>query len=418
MTLSEFEINSYHYFLDLSRKLQTMTDYKAFYELILAAVIEGTQYKNTWLFIVDPASENEAFMISSNAVDEKLALSENMRLDLTSDPMLIEIMQGLAPVVVEDARTDPRTNKEIVKNLGNVSIVNFPIMLTGEVIGVLGMGSFLDEGVILPSEEELEFVTLLSSHIAPVMLRILEKESRDRYEKNLNNASNVKNQFLSSMSHELRTPLNAILGFAQLIQMDDTSKEKRGVYTQEIIKAGTHLLSLITEVLDLGKIQSNQIWIDMDTVDLNELIEFSLMRFNNEIKQKNTKVYNNLNQIEDIFIHANTIKLQHVICNILSNAVKYNNSGGSITLSVENDGASNIKLYIKDTGVGISEKLQSDIFIPFENASQENFVEGGGISLPLSRQLVKLMGGDMGLTSKEGEGSVFWISLRGYTVPV
>ena len=201
MTLSEFEINSYHYFLDLSRKLQTMTDYKAFYELILAAVIEGTQYKNTWLFIVDPASENEAFMISSNAVDEKLALSENMRLDLTSDPMLIEIMQGLAPVVVEDARTDPRTNKEIVKNLGNVSIVNFPIMLTGEVIGVLGMGSFLEEGVILPSEEELEFVTLLSSHIAPVMLRILEKESRDRYEKNLNNASNVKNQFLSSMSH-------------------------------------------------------------------------------------------------------------------------------------------------------------------------------------------------------------------------
>ena len=200
--------------------------------------------------------------------------------------------------------------------------------------------------------------------------------------------------------------------------MDDTSKEKRGVYTQEIIKAGTHLLSLITEVLDLGKIQSNQIWIDMDTVDLNELIEFSLMRFNNEIKQKNIKVYNNLNQIEDIFIHANTIKLQHVICNILSNAVKYNNSGGSITLSVENDGASNIKLYIKDTGVGISEKLQSDIFIPFENASQENFVEGGGISLPLSRQLVKLMGGDMGLTSKEGEGSVFWISLRGYTVPV
>lgn len=408
------EIDSYKFFIDFSRKLQTTKNYAELYNLILEAVLAGTQYKNTWLFIIDENAESEAFMISEAGDSEELASSKYMRLDMTSDPMLVEIVESRKPVIVEDGRTDPRTNKDIVKQLGIVSIINFPIIMTDELIGVLGMGSFNDEGVIVPTEKEIEFVTMLSIQIAPVIVRILEKEARDLYEKNLLEASEVKNQFLSCMSHELRTPLNAIMGFAQLLQMGGQSKENQENFTNEILDAGTYLLNMVTELLDLGQIQQGQLWIDMDTVSVNELISECLQQHDEDLKQKELKIDNELNKSETFMIYANKERMKNVLNTLLCNAISCNENGGSIKISASVNEISNIKINIKDSGSGIPENMKGNIFIPFEQASKEGFTSKTSISLALAKQLVNLMGGDMEFKSIEGEGSNFWIILRGF----
>lgn len=414
MTAVKTKISSYKFFLDLTQKLQTTKNYSELYNLILDAVLTGTRYKGAWLFIIDQETETEAFMVSGAGGNDKLASSTYMRLDMTSDPMLKEILEGHKPVIVEDGRTDPRTNKDIVKQMGIISIINFPIMITGELIGCLGMGTFDGHGVISPSEEELEFVTMLSLHIAPVIVRILEKEARDIYEQNLRAASNVKNQFLSSMSHEFRTPLNAILGFAQLLQIENDSAENRKSNVNEIIHAGNHLLNLVDELLDLDKAQQGQLWIDTDTVNVNILISSCLQELENTFKVKNLNITNNLSNTDTFYIYANTARMHRVVNTLLSNAEKYNKNKGLIAVSVNVHDASHIKITIEDSGVGIMKEMQSKIFTPFANIQQEHFTSTEGISLSLSKQVVKLMGGDIGFESEPDKGTVFWLILRGF----
>lgn len=414
MTTIKSKINSYEFFLDLAQKLQTTKNYSELYNLVLNSILEGTRYKGAWLFIIDQETESEAFMVSGTGGNEELASSAFMRLDMTSDPMLKEILEGHKPVIVEDGRTDPRTNKEIVKQMGIISIINFPIMITGELIGCLGMGTFEGHGVISPSEEELEFVTMLSLHIAPVIVRILEKEARDIYEQNLKAASDVKNQFLSSMSHEFRTPLNAILGFAQILQIHDDSAENRKNNVNEILHAGNHLLNLVDELLDLDKVQQGQLWVDTEVININVLISSCLQELENQFKDKNLNIKNNLSKTDTYYLYANTARMQRVINTLLQNAEKYNKNEGEITVSANVHDDSHIKITIEDSGVGISKEIQSKIFTPFANIQQEHFTSTEGISLSLSKQVVKLMGGDIGFESEPGKGTVFWVILRGF----
>ncbi|WP_218048959.1 PAS domain-containing hybrid sensor histidine kinase/response regulator [Curvivirga aplysinae] len=227
------------------------------------------------------------------------------------------------------------------------------------------------------------------------------------------NANDAKTRFLSNMSHELRTPLNSILGHAQLLLNSKrhqlAERQQRQVST--ILSSGNHLLSLIDEVLDMARVESDKDVLSEEVVNMREVLqavwEQSLIlptqldkdvRFDLELGNK------------DFFVYADMRRLKQVFLNLLSNAVKYNKDGGQVKLSCEFPEVDLCRVTVSDTGYGIAEDKLSDVFSPFKRLGAElTQVEGTGIGLYLTKMLVENMGGGIGLNSVEGEGSKFWV---------
>ena len=231
--------------------------------------------------------------------------------------------------------------------------------------------------------------------------------------KNAVAASNAKSAFLSHMSHELRTPLNAILGFAQILEMDGeehlTTQQLHNV--RDILDAGDHLLGLITDVLDLAKIEKGKIDLVNEEISLNGVITSCLSLIGQSAQARNIEIINQTDNNKFI-VHTDHRRLKQVLLNLLSNAVKYNCDNGRITLSCEPAGKQRIRLCIHDTGPGLDQEQIKRLFIPFERLHKSLHVEGVGIGLAITKQLVELMGGAIGVDSKLGEGSKFWLELN------
>ena len=227
-------------------------------------------------------------------------------------------------------------------------------------------------------------------------------------------AANVaKSKFLSSMSHELRTPLNAILGFGQLLDTDRkpelAPKQKEAV--GHILGSGKHLLGLINDVLDLAKVESGDIGLSLERVNPTEVIDACITMTVAMGSAKNITVENRCAE-QLPWIHADHMRFKQVLLNFLSNAVKYNIEGGQVILTCEQVGGSRVRFSITDTGPGLSEPQQRELFQPFNRLGMETSnVEGTGIGLVITRELVSLMNGELGLESECGKGSTFWFEL-------
>jgi PAS domain S-box-containing protein len=229
-------------------------------------------------------------------------------------------------------------------------------------------------------------------------------------------ANLAKSDFLSRMSHELRTPLNAILGFGQLLEMDHLNGEqKEGV--QHILKAGRHLLDLINEVLDIARIESGRLPISLEPVRMDEAVAeaFQLIA---PLAAERTVTVQNPPDCDD-HVLADRQRLKQVLLNLLSNAVKYNREGGTVTLSYQKAEGGWLRVAIEDTGGGIDPADLHRLFTPFERlGAEQTGVEGTGIGLALSKRLVDLMGGQIGVESQLGVGSTFWVQLPLVESPV
>lgn len=225
------------------------------------------------------------------------------------------------------------------------------------------------------------------------------------------NASRAKSEFLSRMSHELRTPMNAILGFSQLLQMDDLTPAQLE-HTNEIHKAGGHLLDLINELLDLSRIESGQLATDLEILDLFSVLDAALKIIQPIINQQQLSLFNTCSK--DITVFADKIRLKQILVNLLSNAAKYNRYQGRITIKCTSQPEQRVRLSITDTGLGIEQHKLVDLFKPFERLGAEfSAVDGTGIGLALSKQLADLMDAGLGVDSAPGQGSTFWIDLPG-----
>ena len=229
-------------------------------------------------------------------------------------------------------------------------------------------------------------------------------------------ASLAKSEFLSSMSHELRTPMNAILGFSQLLEIDDseplTLSQRECV--QEIIKAGNHLLVLINEVLDLAKIESGKLSFSIEPVEVSSVIKEILSLSVPLAAKRNIRIVKeDKDCCKGLFVKADRVRLKQVLLNLLSNAVKYNTEKGKIFVDCKK--LNNvIRFTIKDTGKGIKSSELDSIFEPFHRIVDDVNIEGTGIGLTVSKQLVELMGGTIHVESKQGVGSVFWIDIPSF----
>ena len=224
-------------------------------------------------------------------------------------------------------------------------------------------------------------------------------------------ANRAKSDFISSMSHELRTPMNAILGFAQLLQMDNKLSESNKDNTHEILKAGNHLLGLINQVLDLSKIESEQLQVSIEPVEIYPLIIDCLTLLKPVADQRHISLGCNQDEMENLFVSADHLRLKQIIINLISNAIKYNRPSGTVTLFADIKG-SKLKLSVQDTGMGIPLDRQDELFQPFNRLGAENMdINGTGIGLVISKKLIEKMDGEIGLESKQGIGSIFWISI-------
>jgi K+-sensing histidine kinase KdpD len=218
------------------------------------------------------------------------------------------------------------------------------------------------------------------------------------------------------MSHELRTPMNAILGFGQLLQYDDSLAAEHKDSVGEIIKAGEHLLDLINEVLDLSKIESGQIDLLIEPVELCSVVEECLSLIDIMAEKRNIQISHS--GLTGVALRADRTRLKQALLNLLSNAVKYNREGGDVHLEIKAHGADRLRILVIDTGRGIAAERLNEIFQPFNRLDAESSgIEGTGIGLTITRRIVEMIGGSIGVESEAGVGSTFWIELPLESLP-
>ena len=227
-----------------------------------------------------------------------------------------------------------------------------------------------------------------------------------------------KSDFLSSMSHELRTPLNAILGFAQLIESDSpgpTPNQKRSL--DQILNAGWYLLELINEILDLAQIESGKTSLSMEPVSLVEVMNECRAMVESQVDKRGIHLIFSPLEL-DHFVEADRTRMKQILINLLSNAIKYNKPGGVVTLASTLVAPESIRISIRDTGSGLTPEQLAQLFQPFNRLGKElSQEEGTGIGLVVTKRLVELMGGTIGVGSDVGVGSVFWIDFKLTTAP-
>ena len=224
-------------------------------------------------------------------------------------------------------------------------------------------------------------------------------------------ASVAKSRFISSMTHELRTPLNAIQGFAQLMRMQQTSAQgSEPEYVDEILTASSHLNQVIGDILEWSSAQAEMPVIELNPVSVCETMRTCAELVRVEVDRAQLKLNLDL-PAEDFNVLADQRRLRQIIINLVSNAIKYNSPDGQITMTYQVAGQ-HVRIIVEDTGMGIDENLQKQLFQPFQRLGRENTaILGTGLGLSLCREFATLMGGRMGVSSHPGIGSSFWIEL-------
>ncbi len=227
-------------------------------------------------------------------------------------------------------------------------------------------------------------------------------------------ANQAKTQFLSSMSHELRTPLNAIMGYGQLINMLDSTStvEQCREFNAQIMKASSHLLDLVNQMLDLATIEKGLLNLQLEPVLIAPIVKASIAQV--EAAFPKAHKIRIIHQVSDqrLAMLADPVRLRQIVLNLLSNAVKYNIDGGTVTICTDLVSNDLVQLRIIDTGRGIDARDFDKLFESFERLSHQNSpVEGSGIGLSVTKQLVEAMQGTIGFESKVGQGSSFWVEL-------
>jgi NO-binding membrane sensor protein with MHYT domain/CheY-like chemotaxis protein/nitrogen-specific signal transduction histidine kinase len=227
-------------------------------------------------------------------------------------------------------------------------------------------------------------------------------------------ANQAKTQFLTHISHELRTPMNAILGFTELINRDSMNPLPNYQKQQlnQITSSGKHLLKLINEMLDLSTVESGNIKLSIESVEIVLLVEEVIIMCNSHATQNGIIIEHKKTLPDRVFVNADVSRLKQVILNLVSNAIKYNKPNGKVLISYIKQGSSKIRFGIKDSGYGIPDEQKDKVFKPFERLHPDiKNIEGTGIGLTISKQLIELMAGTINFESVTNEGSYFFIDL-------
>lgn len=229
-------------------------------------------------------------------------------------------------------------------------------------------------------------------------------------------ANKAKSTFLNNMSHDIRTPLNAVIGFASLIKNNADNSEKLRDYSDKIISSGNNLLGMLNDILDMSKIDSGKTTINMDRFNIYDLTDELKTLIHHEITLKRHTFKTELTGIKHSAFYGDKPHISQIITNLLTNAVKYTDNGGEISLKIEETNItsnhSTLRFSVSDNGIGISESCMKKIFEPFERGITTNEIRGTGLGMTIAKNLVELMGGTITAQSKLGYGSTFTVELK------
>jgi len=318
------------------------------------------------------------------------------------------------PVQILDVQTEPDYNVAAMRKAGAHTILGVPLLREGIPIGVL----VLMRRMVRPfTDKQIELVETFADQavIAIENVRLFD-EIQDK-NRQLQLASEHKSQFVSSMSHELRTPLNAIIGLTDMLVTNAArfGTEKAQEPLQRVNRAGTHLLGLINQVLDLSKIEAGKLELNPQTVQLAPLINEVIGTAGQLAEQnKNRLVVDAQENLGALTVDP--MRLRQILLNLLSNACKFTKEG-EVRLRARKvaNGRDWIELAIADTGIGMTHEQQAKLFEEFSQADATTAQKfgGTGLGLAITRKLARMMGGDVTVTSEPGKGSVFTVRLPG-----
>ena len=227
-------------------------------------------------------------------------------------------------------------------------------------------------------------------------------------------SSRAKSVFLASMSHELRTPLSAILGYAEVLHSAETKRldEEQMRSVGHIWNAGQYLLGLVTQVLEMGRIEAGELKVNMEPVGVEQIVAPCLPMIALEAHKRGIALVDECAARAGRVVWADRILLKQVLLNLLSNAVTFNRDGGTVTISCQPIGADYLRIAITDTGAGIASGVKGELFEPFARLGAETgTIRGAGLGLVIAKRLTERMRGRIGCESSVGRGSTFWIEL-------
>ena len=310
-------------------------------------------------------------------------------------------------IIFEDLRSETRFSvNQWLRDADCASGVAVPISIGEKPFGSLSVFTTTQRSF---TENDTHFLQSVANIVAAAVQRQRTEAGIQRALEQAEMANRAKSAFLSRMSHELRTPLNAILGFTQLLRLEEPTPSQLESLGH-VNRAGHHLLSLINEVLDISHIETGRLALTIQPVELNDFLHncIELMRPLAARKSVRLQV---IPRTKPTHVSADRQRLKQVVLNFLSNAIKYNNEGGEVLISLR-AGVETARFEVRDTGPGISAQMRGLLFKPFERLGAEHSdVEGAGIGLALCKGFLEAMGGSIGLDNPDSGGCVFWAQL-------
>lgn len=412
---------------DTLNALSKITDYvlleeDAFFNIVTQRAAETLNVERVSIWLLDETGNQ----INSKILYDRKKDSWSTGLTLKKDdyPKYFLALDENSIISASNAHTHSTTSefsKGYLSTFGIGAMLDIPIRRRGHLIGIICCEHVGGERNWLSDEQA--FV----SGLADLVSLNLESSDRRRVEQalsiakeNADKANKAKSDFLSSMSHEFRTPMNAISGFAQLIAMDanQNSDEITESNAKEILLASDHLLQLVNEILDLAKIEAGKVNISIEKLSCSKVVTECISLISSMMGSRHITLSYMIDgknvSSDDVIsytacIEVDRIRIKQILVNLLSNAIKYNNDNGSIVLSFDaiSDG---IRISVADTGKGIPKHELKDLFKAFSRLGKENGnIEGTGIGLSITKNLVELMGGKIGVISDVNKGSTFWV---------
>lgn len=243
------------------------------------------------------------------------------------------------------------------------------------------------------------------------------KALHDAYEA-ANRANNAKTDFLASMSHDIRTPMNAIIGMTNIAKKHLESKERVKNCLDKITVASNHLLGLINEVLDMNKIESGKLELVEENINLSELVDNIVTMSRQQIEDKHHNFTLSMNKVEHVNVIGDSMRIQQVLMNLLGNAIKYTPDGGELKLVVSQKNTNNhrvgcFEFIFEDNGIGMSEEFLENLYVPFSRAKDARVekIQGTGLGMAITKNIVSMMNGDIKVESKLGEGTKFTVTI-------
>jgi signal transduction histidine kinase len=386
-------------------------------ETVLTTIVaKATQLSNTEagaIYVFDDASR-EFRLRATYGMDDAIIAAIRDRHIRMGETAIGRAVAQRKPIQVPDIQSDPSSVLDVIVRAGFRALLTVPLLATDRIVGALVVRRRAP-GEFPPNTIELLKTFAAQSVLAIYNARLFaEIEDKDRQ---LALASEHKSQFVASMSHELRTPLNAIIGLTEMMVKNAPhfGTEKAAEPLKRVNAAGTHLLGLINQVLDLSKIEAGKLELNMEPVNIAPLID-EVIGTAAELAKKNRNRLM-VDAPQDLgALTVDPMRLRQILLNLLSNACKFTKQG-EVKLAARRvaDGRDWVELAVRDTGIGMTAEQQAKLFQEFTQADSltARHFGGTGLGLAISRKLARMMGGDVTVTSEPGQGSVFTVRLQG-----